>query len=298
MASSLVNQLTPLFIILGLAAVLVFLQVMDGRPRWIYGRPERLKTQATRPPQGDEEQGRINRQRDSWVSLHNLPRYSPSSATTPMLPNAAPPAYLPGRRRAEYPADLPPRPIADLPRLDPGYPPAACPRQQSPPQDLSFVLFNDSTESLKTVLSPWEQFSSQARMPFPSDSTESTETEATDFVNPASTSTSFQASAVNSPGVGHFPFCKPLPFSLQVHTSTGTVQTHMPAVESPISPDAKFATGNFVSEMVKYVETGVSTNLSSRTEPLDQGEPPHSPLLNSVLNRISNAQERWAKIDV
>jgi hypothetical protein len=297
MASSLLNQLTPLFIIMGLAALLGVLHLMNGWPRWIYGRAERLTTQATRRPHGDEEKGRPNPQRVSLVYLDNLPRYRPSSATAPMLPNAAPPAYLPGTRRAASPADLPPRPIVDLPLLDLGNRPAASLRQQSRPQDLPFGFSNNSTESLETVVSPWEQSPSQIRIPLGSASTESIKTEVTDFIHSASTSTYFQAPAANSPAWGHFRFHSPLPLPLQSHTSTGTVQAHKPIVVSTVSPEADTAIGS-VSDMVKSIETGASTKLSSRSERFDQGEPPPSPLLNSVLNRITNARERWTRIDL
>jgi hypothetical protein len=95
-----------------------------------------------------------------------------------------------------------------------------------------------------------------------------------------------------------FPFRKPLPLSLQPHTRIGTVQAHKPVVVSPVSPEADTATSSFVSCMVECMEKAAPRNVSSKAEPFEQSELPPSPLLNSVLDRISIARERWTKIDI
>ena len=148
----------------------------------------------------------------------------------------------------------PPIPLTTLPPLYQDH------SQAARPQAL-FPLANDSTESLEKEISPLDLNSSPKasrrqqrpppiRTPLANDSIESMEV--ADFVNSA--------------------FHRPLSLYLQPHIRTGMVQTHQPVVVSPVSPEPDTATGNFVSNMVKSMEKGTFSNVSSKGESFDQGE--------------------------
>jgi hypothetical protein len=265
----------------------------------------------TRDLQEDEEQvrpagpglSRLEGRRESCVSLDELSCYSRSSSTAPILPSAVPPAYIPRTwREGGSPVDRPPRPIPPLPPLYHGSLPVASPQQQSPQASPISIVVNESRESVRTEtpplhnvpaapVSPLQQSSPQIRNPFANCSTESLETEVADLSN-------LTPEPPKTPVLSTFRLNRPLPLSLQAHMQTGTVDAHRPVVTSPVRPGLDDARGRVVSNMVNAIERGRFSNVSLKAEPSDPGELPPSPLLRSVLNRISNVRERWTHIDV
>jgi hypothetical protein len=179
--------------------------------------------------------------------------------------------------------------------------PVASPQQQSPPASPIFIVANNSRESIGTEVpplhntpappvSPLEHSSRQIRNPFANDSTESLETEVADLSNliPESPKTRTLPA---------FRLHRPLPPSLQAHIQTGTVHAHRPVVVPPVSPESDDASGRVVSNMVNAIERGRASNVSPKAESSDPGELPPSPLLRSVLNRISNVRAHWTRIE-
>ena len=262
----------------------------------------------TRTRRRDEEQERPARGPRFSISLETLPRRSPPSSPALLLPNAAPPAHLP-RSRREGESSTPPRPLPNLPALRPESLSAKSSQRPCPPQSPAlFILANDSTESFQSETSPLDQGLPPTapkrqkrpppiRIPFANDSTASIEVEVAGFAQPT--------------------FRRPLPLSLQPHSRPGTVQARRPVIvlqnsldsghaigsavsrfPSPVSLDPETTTGNFVSNMVKTVERDRPSPFASSREHADQGGSPPSPLMNSVMNRISSAREKWSKIDL
>src|SRR5277367_2752887 len=303
MVSPTINQLIPLFTVISLAGILAVLYVTDAWMRYFFGR-------RTRHLQGDEEQARpagpgLSRPdgwREPWVSLDELSRYSRSSSTAPILPSAVPPAYISKtRREGGSRTDRPPRPIQNLPPLYHSSLPVASPQQQSPPVSPIFIVANDSRESIGTEVpplhntpappvSPLHQSSPQIRNPFANDSTESLETEVADLKN-------LILEPPKTPVLSTFRLHRPLPESLQAHVQTGMVDAHRPVVASPVSPQSDDARGRVVFNMVNAIERDRSSNVTSKAKSSDPGELPPSPLLRSVLSRISNVREHWTQID-
>jgi len=303
MVSPAINQLTPLFTAIGLAGVMVVLYVANAWMRCFFGR-------RARHLQGDEEQARpagpgLSRPdgwREPWVSLDELSRYSRSSSTAPILPSAVPPAYIPRTwRGGGSRTDRLPLPISNLPPLCHSSLPVASPQQQSPPVSSIFIVANDSRESIRTEvpplhntptpsIPPLHRSSPQIRNPFVNDSMESLETEVADLRN-------LILEPPKTPVLPTFRLHRSLPPSLQAHIQTGTVDAHRPVVSSPVSPESDDARGRVVSDMVNAIERDRSSNVTSKAKSSDLGELPPSPLLRSVLSRISNAREHWAHID-
>lgn len=297
MASSVVDQLTPLFILLGLAAIVGALHLMYGLPRWLYWKSGRAATQQRRMSQADEEQGSANPCRRSWVSLDNLPR-SRSSSTAAMVPNAVPPTYISRTCQVGFRTAALPRPLRHPPSLDHRYSPAPFPQQQSLPGVLLFVLADESTdtlgirssslqhppsrttapfakdsrESLEPIVLPLAQSPVQTRIPFANDLVESVEPEVAEVLSPVSTSTYFPAPAATPTRTDILPLRKPISMSLQTGTITGTVQAHKPRLVCPANRESDTTAGNFVSNVVKSMESLTSTKVSSRTEESGQGE--------------------------
>ena len=302
MASS--EFLVILYIAVGIALIvgihLLFRRLTRPRRR----DEEQVKTaRPARPARGSRP--RRGRGPRFSISLDTLPRHLPPSSPAPLLPNAALPAYLP-RSRREGESSKPPRPLINLPPLYSRPLHAESPQRPLPPQSPVFVLANDSTESFHSKTSPLDQSLPPTapkrrkrpppiRIPPANVSTVSIEVEAAGFAQPT--------------------FHRPLPLSLQPHTQTGTVQARRPVivlprntksgyatsdvvsrVASPVSPEPKPTTRNFVSNRVKAVERERSSPFSSRTEHANPSESPPSPLMNSVMNRISSAREKWSKI--
>jgi hypothetical protein len=275
----------------------------DAWMRCFFGR-------RTRDLQRDEEQVRpagpgLSRPEgwgESWVSLDELSRYSRSSSTAPILPSPVPPAYISRtRRECGSLADHPPRPVPNLPPLYYGSFSVASPQQQSSQVSPIFIVANDSRESIGTEVpplhntlappvSPLHQSSPQIRNPFANYSTESLETEVANLSN-------LTPEPPQTPILSTFRLYRPLPLSLQAHIQTGTVDAHRPVVTSPVKPELDNARGRVVSNMVNAIEREISSNVPSEAKSSDPGELPPSPLLRSVLNRISNVRERWARID-
>ena len=307
MVSHTIKRLTPLFTVVSLAGIMAvimaILYMTDARMRCFFGR-------RTRDLQGDEEQVRpagpgLSRPegwRESCISLDELSRYSRSSSTAPILPSAVPPAYISRTwRECGSPADRPSRPVPSLPTLYYGSLPVASPQQQYPQVSPILIVANDSRESIETEapplhnapaspVSPLRQSSPQIRNPFADCSTESLETEVADLSN-------LTPESPKTPVLSAFRLYKPLPLSLQAHIQTGTVDAHRPVVTSPVRPGSDDARGRVVSNMVNAIERR-SSNVSSKAKPFDPGELPPSPLLKSVLSRISNVRERWTHIDM
>jgi hypothetical protein len=264
----------------------------------------------TRHLQGDEEQDRpagpgLSRPdgwRESWVSSDELSHHSRSSSTAPILPSAVPPAYIPKtRREGRSRTDRPPSPIRNLPPLYPSSLSVASPQQQSPPVSPIFIVANDSRESIGTEVpplhntlappvSPLHQSSPQIRNPFANDSMESLETEVADLKN-------LILEPPKTPVLSTFRLHRPLPLSLQAHIQIGTVDAHRPVVASPVSPELDDARDQVVSNMVNAIERDRSSNVTPKAESSDPGELPPSPLLRSVLSRISNVREHWTRKD-
>jgi hypothetical protein len=300
MVSHTIKQLILLFTVVSIAGIMAVLYTTDAWMRCFFGR-------RTRDLQGDEEQARpagpgLSRSegwRESRVSLDELSHYSRSSSTAPILPSAVPPAYISRTwREGGTLTDRTPRPVPSLPPLYYGSLLVASPQQQSPQVSPILIVANDSRESIGTEapplhnapappVSPLRQSSPQIRNPFANCSTESLETEVADLSN-------LTPEPPNTPVLSAFP----LPLSLQAHIQTGTVDAHRPAVTSPVRHGSDDARGRVVSNMVNAIERGRSSNFSSKAEPSDPGELPPSPLLRSVLNRISNVRERWTHIDM
>ena len=306
MISPTINQLTPLFTVISLAGIMAVLYVTDAWMRCFFGR-------RTRHLQRDEEQARpagpgLSRAdgwRESWVSLDELSRYSRSSSTAPILPSAVPPAYISrARREGGSRTDGPPQPIPNLPPLYHSSLPVASPQQQSPPVSPIFIVANDSRESIGTEVPPLHNTpvppapplhpsSPQIRNPFANDSTESLETEVADLKN-------LILEPPKTPVLSTFRLHRPLPLSLQAHIQTGTVDAHRPLVASPVSPvspESDDAKSRVVFNMVNAIERDRSSNVASKAKSSDPDELPPSPLLRSVMNRISNIREHWTHID-
>ena len=298
MVSHTIKQLILLFTVVSIAGIMAVLYMTDAWMRCFFGR-------RTRDLQGDEEQARpagpgLSRSegwRESYVSLDELSRYSRSSSTAPILPSAVPPAYISRTwREGGSLGDRTPRPVPSPPSLYYGSMLVASPQQQSP--QVSPTVANDSRESIGTEapslhnapappVSPLRQSSPQIRNPFANCSMESLETEVADLSNPTS-------EPPKTPVLSAFS----LPLSLQAHIQTGMVGAHRSAVTSPVRHRSDDARDRVVSNMVNAIERGRSSNISSKAESSDPGELPPSPLLRSVLSRISNVRERWTHIDL
>jgi hypothetical protein len=254
MASSLANQLATFFALLGLVALLGALHIMCEL---------RSANRQRRRSQADEEQGRANFGRRSWIFLDDLPRSrSPSRAA--MVPNAMPPAYIPRTRQARSPTAAPPRPLGHLPSLDHRYSPDSFPQQQSLPDTYPFVLTGDSTkapatsrwfppharapfaedsegsraqQSLETALSPLERVQQsfvQTWITFANGKLESADPEVSEVLSPVSMPTSFPVPAATSTQTG-------MSLSLQAHTRIGTVQVHKPRLVCPANRESDTA---------------------------------------------------------
>lgn len=238
--------------------------------------------------------------RGSCVSLDELSHYSRSSSTAPILPSAVPPAYVSGTwREGGSPVDRPPRPVSPLPPLCSGSLPVASPQQQSPQLSPISIIANDSREYVRTetpqlhnvpaaLVSPLHQSSPQIRNPFANCSAESLETEVADLSN-------LTPEPPKTTVLSTLRLYRPLPLSLQAHIQTETVDA---VVTSPVRPGLDDAKGRVVSNMVNAIERGRFSNVSPKAKPSDPGELPPSPLLRSVLSRISNVRERWTHRDV
>jgi hypothetical protein len=297
MPSSVLNQLTPLVIVIALAGTLGLIHWMDRSTFRLFGTPQRSANQTKRLPLGDEEQGRTKPRRGSWVFPDTLPRSPRSSSTASLARNAVPPAYIPRTWQGESPPAAPPQPITDLPSLDHGYSPASCLKPQSPPYDPLFVLANDSTESLERAISPLELSPPQTRIPFARNSTESIETEVAEDFNPESTWSYFEAPAAPLTGMDPFPFHKPVPLNLQAQTRTGSVEGHRPMVVSPAGAEDTTAS-DFASRMARSRGKEHPQTSPQETGPHIRVSRHPTPSLNPGLVKISNARERWTKIDI
>jgi hypothetical protein len=281
MASSVVNQLTPLFILLGLAAIVGALHLMYGLPRWLYWKSGRAANQQRRISQADEEQGSTNPCRRSWASLDNLPR-SQSSSTAAMVPNAVPPTYISRSCQVGFHTAALPRPLRHPPSLDHRYSPAPFPQQQSLRGVHLFVPTDESTDIHGIRSSSLQHPPSRTTAPFAKDFQgvarnhgialgtisctdsdipslmiwlESVEPEVAEVLSPVSTSTYFPAPAATSTRTDILPLRQPISMSLQTGTITGTVQAHKPRLVCPANRESDTRAGNFVSNAVKSTES-------------------------------------------
>jgi hypothetical protein len=297
------QQLIPLFTVISVAEIMAVLCVTHAWTRCFFGR-------TTRHRQRDEEQARRavpplsspESWRESWVSLDEVSRYSRPSSTAPILPAAVPPAYLPRTWQEDASqTDRPPRPLPNLPPLCHSFLPVACAEQQSPQASPAPISANDSKESIGTEMpslyntpasrvSPSHQSSPRIQNRFANDSTESFETEAAD-------SSSLTPQPSRTPALSAVRCYSPLSLSRQAHIQTGTVAAHKAVLASPVTSGSDDARGQVVSSMVTAIDRDRFSNFSSKAKSSDPGELPPSPLLRSVLNRISNVRERWTHID-